>query len=53
MAPHALPPAWSALLCGLRDAFGRSRGTLADAWDLTLACLDDRTACTVAPRDDL
>lgn len=36
MAPHALPPAWSALLCGLRDAFGPSHGTLADAWDLAL-----------------
>jgi hypothetical protein len=32
MAPHALPPAWSALLGGQRDAFGPSRGTLADAW---------------------
>jgi hypothetical protein len=36
MAARALPPAWSALLCGLRDAFGPSRGTLADAWDLAL-----------------
>jgi hypothetical protein len=35
-APHALPPAWSALLCQWRDAFGPSRGALADAWDLAL-----------------
>jgi hypothetical protein len=36
MAPHALPRAWSALLCRLRDRFGPSRGALADAWDLAL-----------------
>lgn len=35
-APRALPPAWSSLLCELRDVFGPSSGALADAWDLAL-----------------
>ena len=36
VSPRPLPPAWSQLLCALRDPFGPSSGDAADAWDRAL-----------------